>query len=123
MTLLPPTPSYHLTQTLRGHTASLSSLAFSHSGYYLASASADRTLKIWDITTTKAQQQQAKIEQTLTGHTLGINDLAWSFCDGYVCTASDDKSIRIWEMKSVRYTHLGSERDGKRMGDSNWNSE
>ena len=45
-----------------GHTLAVVSVKFSHRGNYLATASADKTAKIWDILT-------AKCLHTLEGHT------------------------------------------------------
>ena len=55
----------------------------------LASASGDKTIKIWDLTTSQAVQ-------TLKGHT----DYVYSVIqlkDGRLASASGDNTIKIWD--------------------------
>jgi WD40 repeat protein len=44
---------YALVRTLRGHTALVSSLAFSRDGRQLYSGSRDTTVKVWDLSQLK----------------------------------------------------------------------
>ncbi|KAK9909595.1 hypothetical protein WJX75_004688 [Coccomyxa subellipsoidea] len=86
-------PSYSLQYTLKGHTLGVVSVKFSHNGAYLATASADKTAKLWDIFT-------GKCLHTLEGHTKGLCDISWEHRDRYVATASDDHTVKLWEVTS-----------------------
>ena len=59
----------------------------------MASASADFTIKLWDIST-----GQEKIE--LTGHADVINALAWNWSGDLLATTCKDKKIRIFDVRS-----------------------
>ena len=56
--------------TLKGHTDTVSSVAFDLYGKTLATGSGDRTVKLWDITTGKELA-------TLKGHTDVVSSVAF----------------------------------------------
>src|SRR3954452_12808884 len=60
-----------LRATFKGHTAAVTCVAVSPDGKTLASASSDKTIKLWDVATGK---QRA----TLKGHTDGVSSVAFS---------------------------------------------
>ena len=72
--------------------ANLISTYVLHQGRTLASASADKTLKVWDTNTDQCLD-------TLQGHT----DWVWSVCYApggqILASASSDKTIKIWGIK------------------------
>ena len=75
-----------------------------------ASASADGTVKLWEVDTTIGKTEGATsissgsftpltARSHLVGHTKGINDVCWSPTASYLATASDDKSLRLYDVK------------------------
>jgi COMPASS component SWD3 len=78
---------------LRGHKRAISCLRFSPNGLWIASGSADATIKIWSSST-------GALEHTLEGHLAGINTLTWSPDSTTLASGSDDKSIRLWNAQT-----------------------
>ena len=76
--------------TLRGHTLAQYGVTFSPDGRYLATASADKTGRVWDAVT-------GKEIFTLAGHTGPVNDIAFSPDGTSLATASDDNTAKVWD--------------------------
>ncbi|MET8873180.1 caspase family protein [Nocardia sp. NPDC004604] len=76
---------------LAGHTAAVTSVAFSHDGALLVSASRDNTVRIWHTGTGR------QIGEPLSGHTAWVNSVAFSPDDTRIASGSDDGTIRIWD--------------------------
>lgn len=66
-------------------------LAFSNDCKTLASGSADKTIKIWDI-------RKFLFVEELYGHTDEVNSIAFSLDGVTLASASKDKSIKIWNI-------------------------
>ncbi|KAI9662792.1 MAG: hypothetical protein M1829_006136, partial [Trizodia sp. TS-e1964] len=80
-------------QTLEGHSGGVSSVAFSHDDKQLASASGDKTVKIWDTAS-------GSCLQTLEGHSGGVSSVAFSHDDKQLASASGDNTVKIWDTAS-----------------------
>jgi WD40 repeat protein len=66
-------------------------VAFSPDGKYVLTGSADRTAKLWDVST-------GKEIRTFSGHSDTIFAVAFSPDGQYIVTAADDKTARIWDV-------------------------
>lgn len=75
-------------RTIEGHGMPVTTLSFSPNGTRIASASADRSVKIWDV-------QSGLMSHTLSGHVEGISEVNWSHDGRYICSASDDRTVRL----------------------------
>lgn len=82
---------YALHYTLKGHKRGVAGVKFSPDGKWIASCSADCTLKIWSAAS-------GALQHTLEGHLAGISTLAWSPDSRVLASGSDDKLIRLWDV-------------------------
>jgi len=82
--------SGRVVHTLIGHTADVIGTVFSPDSRRLATASLDRTIKLWNT----ANGQNVL---TLTGHTAGVLCLAFSLDGNRIASGSIDLTARVWD--------------------------
>jgi WD40 repeat protein len=79
---------------LSGHTESVNAVAFNAAGV-LASASNDRTIKLWDTTAAAAGTPTREL-RTLAGHGGEVHALAFSTDGARIASGSANGEIKIW---------------------------
>lgn len=79
--------------SLEGHTGAIFGVAVSKDGTMIATASSDKTIRIWDSTT-----KENII--TLEGHTASIHSVAFSPNGETLISGDQDKKLLIWDLKS-----------------------
>ncbi|EJP61379.1 WD40 repeat-like domain-containing protein [Beauveria bassiana ARSEF 2860] len=76
-------------RTLEGHTASVLSVVFSHNSTLLATASSDKSVRVW-------RSDTGECVKTLEGHGDSVTSVAFSHDSKLLASASGDKTSRVW---------------------------
>ncbi|KAF2812429.1 platelet-activating factor acetylhydrolase IB alpha subunit [Mytilinidion resinicola] len=107
-----PSDDYKNIRTLPGHDHSVSAIRFipsgaagaPSSGNLLVSASRDKSLRIWDVTT-------GYCVKTIRGHADWVRDVTPSFDGRWLVSAGNDQTARLWDAASgdAKCVFLGHE--------------
>ena len=79
---------------LKGHTKSVSSVAFSPDGRHIVSGSEDHTIRLWDA------QTGTQVGNCLQGHTDIVNSVAFSPDGRHIVSGSSDCTIQCWDAQT-----------------------
>jgi U3 small nucleolar RNA-associated protein 13 len=77
--------------TVSGHEKAINAVAIAPNDSVAATASQDRSVKIWSLPT-------LVLQRTLKGHKRGVWAVAFSPVDKAIVTASGDKTVKLWSL-------------------------
>lgn len=85
-------PQVTKVSTLKGHTERATDVLFSSTGEHIATASADRTARLWS--------KDGSLLQTYEGHLDRLARIGFHPSGKYLGTTSFDKTWRLWDVES-----------------------
>ena len=84
-------PARQERRSLRGHTGTINTVAFSPDGATLATGSYDETIRLWDVAT-------GTHRATLTGHRFGVHSVHFSPQPGLLASGGTDGTVKLWDL-------------------------
>ncbi|XP_014479327.1 PREDICTED: notchless protein homolog 1 [Dinoponera quadriceps] len=80
---------------MTGHQQLINDVKFSPDGRTIASASFDKSIKLWESTT-------GKFIASLRGHVQAVYSIAWSADSRLLVSGSADSTLKVWSMKTKK---------------------
>jgi WD40 repeat protein len=115
----------HYRAVLRGHTATVNSMAFAPDSSRLLSGSADSTLRVWDVKT-------GQCVRVIASYTVSLHDLDWSPDGTHLISSSTYGQATVWDLSGgappqVLRGHssvwgVGWSPDGSLLASTGWDS-
>jgi WD40 repeat protein len=88
---------------LKGHSNSVTTIAFGYSDNILVSGSKDNSVKIWEFTKKSGPGTLTKnLVHTFKGHTASISSVCFSRDGLFLASAGKDNTINVYDMNSLR---------------------
>ncbi|MGB3204679.1 MAG: WD40 repeat domain-containing protein [Crinalium sp.] len=84
---------WKLTRTIEAHHNYVNGIAISPDGETIASASGDKTIKLWNLKT-------GELIRTLSGHSDWVKPVIFTPDSQTLASASGDKTIKLWNLKT-----------------------
>ena len=88
-------------ERFEGHLDSVYSVAFAPDGNSIASGSLDKTLALWDLSTSR----RTKCKATFSGHKDFVLSVAFSPDGHWLISGSRDRTVQFWDPRST-VTHM-----------------
>lgn len=89
--------NFGLEKAIPAHNFAIYSIAIQPLGQMIATASRDKTVKIWNNDlTVLARLDKVKMD----GHLNSVNVICWDAFTGYLISAGDDRSIIVWDISN-----------------------
>ncbi len=89
-----------LETTINAHWFTINAIAFHPKGHIFATASRDKTMKIWETKTLKVLKVLEGVRDG--GHVNSVNTLLWIDEGKFLVSAGDDRMIILWELFESR---------------------
>jgi ribosome assembly protein 4 len=90
-----PTKSKKGVVRCTGHQQPVNYVLYSPNGLYIASASFDNSVRLWDGIT-------GKFITTFRGHVESVYQVCWSADSRLLCSGSKDSTMKVWEVKTKK---------------------
>ncbi len=84
---------FKLQETLKEHSSKINAISFNRDGSLLASASNDKTIKVWRVGTGTSLQ-------TFFGHNKAVMSVSFSPDGSLLASGSKDNTIKLWDMST-----------------------
>jgi dipeptidyl aminopeptidase/acylaminoacyl peptidase len=92
-------------RTLKGHNEGVFHVTWSPDGKWIATASRDRTVKLWDAAS-------GRVVRTFTGHGNAVYSTAFSPDGMLLASGSGDRTVRLWDVATGREVRAFKGHDG-----------